>query len=304
MWFYIDLGLDGQDDMMNAIRHRCAMAHLPRWAVDEIDRFDPTAGARWRTLLRRALAGRSIYGPRRAEWQALEDKMIVDFLWDAAGIERAPSMILPVEFDALWAAHQQFDMGLGSVWVGDNRDGWHGGAKLLRWVRSRDDGTAAQDFLSERSDRVRVMPFLDGIPCSIHGWVFADAVIGFRPCEMLVFRREGSDQLCYAGAATAGPSEATRLQMNPPSGRAHSTAGGLSRFIYLGWRGDGRWIFTDGAESSVRRCTRPNGEGDVGLPLYLLHVHMAGEELISGQRNCSPWFGTVPRPILRFEACI
>ena len=51
---------------------------------------------------------------------------------------------------------------MGTVWVGDNREGWHGGAKMLRWVRSRSEGRAAQLFLAEHCDRVRVMPFLEG----------------------------------------------------------------------------------------------------------------------------------------------
>ena len=46
------------------------------------------------------------------------------------------------------------------------------------------------------------MPFLDGIPCSIHGIVFEDAVVALRPCEMLVLRRPGTTQLRYAAAAT------------------------------------------------------------------------------------------------------
>ena len=46
------------------------------------------------------------------------------------------------------------------------------------------------------------MPFLEGIPCSIHGVVFPDGVATFRPVEMVTLRRPGSNRLHYAGAAT------------------------------------------------------------------------------------------------------
>jgi hypothetical protein len=46
------------------------------------------------------------------------------------------------------------------------------------------------------------MPFLEGIPCSIHGVVFPGGVAAFRPVEMVTLRRPGSNRLRYAGAAT------------------------------------------------------------------------------------------------------
>ena len=58
-------------------------------------------------------------------------------------------------------------------------------------------------FLAARCDRVRVMPFLEGIPCSIHGVVFPGGVAAFRPVEMVTLRRPGGrGRLRYAGAAT------------------------------------------------------------------------------------------------------
>jgi hypothetical protein len=46
------------------------------------------------------------------------------------------------------------------------------------------------------------MPFLEGIPSSIHGIVCPGAVATFRPVEMVTLRRPGSTRLHYAGAAT------------------------------------------------------------------------------------------------------
>jgi hypothetical protein len=46
------------------------------------------------------------------------------------------------------------------------------------------------------------MAFLEGIPCSIHGIVFADHVAAVRPVEMVSLRPEGEPRFLYSGAAT------------------------------------------------------------------------------------------------------
>jgi len=46
-----------------------------------------------------------------------------------------------------------------------------------------------------------VAPFLDGVPCSIHGIVLPDGVADLRPVELLVLRGE-DDRFVYAGMST------------------------------------------------------------------------------------------------------
>ena len=110
--------------------------------------------------------------------------------------------VVPAEAAALRAAAGRLDQGAGTAWAGDARQGFHGGAFGLRWVRGEEDVVEAVAFLAARCDRVRVMPFLEGVPCSIHGVVFPDGVATFRPVEMVTLRRPGSNRLRYAGAAT------------------------------------------------------------------------------------------------------
>lgn len=45
------------------------------------------------------------------------------------------------------------------------------------------------------------MPFLEGVPCSIHGIVFDDYVVALRPMEMVVLRTE-TNGLFYAGCSS------------------------------------------------------------------------------------------------------
>jgi hypothetical protein len=148
------------------------------------------------------VAGRPCLAYRRPEWVALEDKAVIDEFWDRARIARVPSQIVPAEASALKRAARLLDQGSGTVWAADASAGWHGGADGLRWVRDRDHTDETIAFLSQRADRVRVMAFLEGVPCSIHGLVFDDYVAALRPVEMVTLRPEHGSSFFYAGVAS------------------------------------------------------------------------------------------------------
>ncbi|HET9560065.1 MAG TPA: hypothetical protein VFS70_23250 [Actinomycetota bacterium] len=193
-------------DVITEIRAAMRLLRLvPGEVVAALDRWDPERRALVLSPMFNELpeiAGRRVYGPRRAEWRRLEDKVVVDGLWDELGVTRAPSEVVAAEPAALRAAARRLDRGAGTAWAGDARQGFNGGAFCLRWVRDEEDAVEAVAFLAERCDRVRVMPFLEGIPCSIHGVVVPHGVATFRPVEMVTLRRPGSNRLRYAGAAT------------------------------------------------------------------------------------------------------
>lgn len=266
-------------DLMDGIR---AWLDVLRDPPDEarraIEAFDPDGRASVLQSLfggSQEVAGRPVFGARPRGWIALEDKTLVDAIWDASEVTHAPSRVVPVFDGALNEAAAELDEGQGTVWVADNRLGWHGGAQYLRWVRGPDDVADAVRFFDAAAHRVRIMPFLDGIPCSIHGMVFDDHVAAFRPCEMVVLRRPGSSQLHYAGPATSWePSTEDREDMR---GIARRVGDHLRRAV--GYRG----VFTvDGVMTAAGfRPTELNprfgGAIDVmarsaGLPLYLLHL--------------------------------
>jgi hypothetical protein len=208
----------GGGDMLSAMRSFLdATIEVPDEVAKKIDDFDPQRTARVIGPIfdhGRPLAGRSKYGARPEAWQRLEDKTVIDALWDEIGIPRVPSRVVDAELESLQAASEALPAELGHVWVGDNREGFHGGATRLRVVRDADDARRAAEFLGTHSDRARVMPFLEGIPCSIHGIVFPDYTARFRPCEMLVFRRPERMELHYGRAASFwDPPEDDRAQM-------------------------------------------------------------------------------------------
>jgi len=184
------------------------MADPPPAIVEAVERFDPD-----RTALvvfppfstSRELCGRAAYGARRPEWVAIEDKTTCDALFDAVGVRRPPNEIVAVERDALLAAAARLDKGAGTVWSGDARDGFNGGGIFVRWIRPDAEPAAIDEAVARfrgQCDHVRVAPFVEGIPCSIHGIVCADGVAALRPVEMVNLRAPGASQLHYAGAAT------------------------------------------------------------------------------------------------------
>jgi hypothetical protein len=174
----------------------------PRSVRSAVDRFDPDGSARVLApmfAVPETFLGRRLHGSRPTAWEMLEDKTAVDSVWDEAGVAHAPSAVVPLA-DAVTVAE---GMGgpQGTVWAADNSEGWHGGGELTRWVP---DGAIAERVVEEwggRIRRVRVMPFLDGIPCSIHGVVTGDAVAALLPVELLILRRKDRTGFVYAGVA-------------------------------------------------------------------------------------------------------
>jgi hypothetical protein len=138
---------------------------------------------------------------RPTSWVALEDKLLADDIWDEVGCSRAPSLVTPVEVQALRAASASLDRGDGVVWAGDARDGFNGGGEFVRWVATDEDAATATAFFAPRCDRVRVMPFLEGVPCSIHGVVMPGGTAVFRPVELSILRGPGR-RFVYGGLGT------------------------------------------------------------------------------------------------------
>jgi hypothetical protein len=214
----------GAPTVHESIRRAMALVRDPPQAVqDAVSSFDPEAGAltigSFLTEVPEML-GRPFLAWRRPEWIALEDKTTVDALWDRAGVERAPSLVVALERNALARATHAIDAGAGVVWAGDASRGWHGGAELTRPVRSRDDADFVFDAFAGRCREVRVMPFIEGVPCSVHGIVYPDYVVAVRPVEMVCLRRHDVPGFFYAGCATFyDPPDATRDQMRAATQR-------------------------------------------------------------------------------------
>lgn len=272
------LGTSGPGVMGGIRSFLRAMADPPDVLRAAVEEFDPdfeaiVVGPLFAEV--QHLLGRPVLGARPWAWQALEDKTTVDPLWDRAGVRRASSRVVDARRTTLLAAADEVDRGDGTVWAADNRSGWHGGAALSFWVDGRDGVDQALGQLALAAERVRVMPFLEGLPCSIHGWVFDDHVATFHPVEIIVLRDRDARRFVYAGVATTWRPDARRVaEMRDAADRV----GRLLR-DEVGYRG----VFTiDGvatADGFLPTELNPRyGAGmavqarTTGVPAYLLHL--------------------------------
>lgn len=226
-WWVLDLP---PMPLMEAIHSsEDALRALPDEVQAAVDRFDPDRTLRVLGAIfsdGRPVAGRRFWGARPAEWRALEDKITIDAVWDTVGIPRAPSEVVDLSEDALLAAAARVDLGAGTVWAGDASRGFHGGATYTCRVRPEAlrqpaEVERAAAHLRTRCLQARVMPFLEGIPCSIHGIVFPDHVVVLRPAEMVTLLRDtGVTGFLYARAATFwDPPVARREEMRDAARR-------------------------------------------------------------------------------------
>ena len=178
--------------------------HLPAPAAAAVAGYDPEHTGCWLVgpfVANDPIDDRPVVGGRPPAWLALEDKLLAEGIWSAVGAPHAEARVLPVDAETLRVASADVDEGAGVVWAGDARDGFHGGGDFTRWVATAEDRAAALAFFAPRCDRVRVMPFLDGVPCSIHGIVLPDGTAAFRPVELAILRAPDR-RFVYGGQGT------------------------------------------------------------------------------------------------------
>jgi hypothetical protein len=180
--------------------------HLPPAAMAAIEAFDPARQGVWFAspfvTTDEPIDGRPVAFGRPASFLALEDKTLADAIWEAAGVASAAYRVVPNDEAALAAATAELAGPLGAVWSGDARDGVNGGGNYVRWILDDDDQQTAAGFFRPRCDRIRVMPFVDGVPCSIHGYVLPEGTAAFRPVEIVSLRDVARRQFVYGGLGT------------------------------------------------------------------------------------------------------
>jgi ATP-grasp domain-containing protein len=197
------------DTVTEQVRARTRpLSRLSPEVVEAVERYDPDRGARWwmsPVTPNEPLLGRSVLSGRPATAAALENKVLVDDLLDAIAAPGPPSRTCGAGYHELTAATDDVLARSGAteaVWAGDNRDGVNGGGDYVRWIRTPDHARAAAEFFAAHCDRVRVSPYLQGVPCSIHGIVLPDGVVVLRPVELISLLRPLDGRFTYAGLGT------------------------------------------------------------------------------------------------------
>ncbi len=279
----VDLGFEhtAERGIMAGIRAAsAALATLPPAVRERVEAFDPAGEARVIGVLHddgRDLAGRRRWGASRPAWQALEDKIRILDLFREVGARLPPLRVVPGETDALLAAHRELAGEAGTVWAADDTEGWHGGAEGTWWVPDEAAARRRAEAVAGRFRTLRVTPFLEGVPCSVHGFVLPGGeTVVLRPAELYVLRRADRSGFEYAGAGTTWDP--------PPAGRRElrDLARRLGRLLHarLGFRGA---FVLDGVMTGEGfRPTELNprlgaslAAMDVPIPLDLLHNALA-----------------------------
>ncbi len=186
-------------------RYERLLQSLPEEVSAAVEAFDPEARALVIPidyLQAGRVAERAVYGARAESGIRLEDKTLIDALWDEAGLRRAPSRVVVLDSREPEAAYEALNRGRGVVLAGDAREGWHGAGEKTRWATTRQELSAVLAFLGQRCRHARVMPFLEGVSCSIHGLAFPDYVAAFRPVENVVLHPPGTTEFRFWGNAS------------------------------------------------------------------------------------------------------
>lgn len=198
------------DSLTDQVRARTRPAdRLTPQVVASVEAYDPDASAVWWTSPigpHTPLLDRPVFGGRPPQHIELEDKMLVDELLRAVGAPLSGAVTVPATPARLVAASRDVRAATGAdsvVWAGDARDGINGGGDFVRWVLTSDQARAASEFFASRCDRVRVSPFLEGVPCSVHGIVLPDGVVVLRPMELATLRDPEKGRFLYAGMGTS-----------------------------------------------------------------------------------------------------
>lgn len=269
------------DDVERQLARQAALHALSPEVQEAIDTFDPDGNA---VVLgdnfydASTLGGRTYLRPNRPEWTAWEDKVRAIELFAAAAV-RVPAMrVVDADVAALRSADGALDDGLGTVWSADTRSFPSSGGTDVRWVRDEQDADAAAAWFAARAERVRVMPFIPGVPCSIHAAVTPDGIAVLRPVEQLVLVTEGG-RFLWAGASTwwEPPPDAfddIRAQARRVAAALHERCGYLGLLSLDGILGEEGFVATEvnprwGA--ALAAIAAPLARV---LPLRLLHTAM------------------------------
>ena len=221
------------------------LSELPPSLSRVIDAFDPDRRAVLlcvENLGIHTVQGRPVYGPQPARCARVESKGAADAWFDRAGVARLPSAILELADPELRRASRALDRGDGVAWSGvdDALVQPASGARLVRRVRTAAEADEAHATLSEGCARVRLAPFVEGIPCGVNALVFPDGV----PSALLRLRR------LLAAPSRGRRSDPWRHAAN--RGRARRTPG-LPRSLHRRRRAGSRRVLADRDQCTSRR---------------------------------------------------
>ncbi len=270
-----------------------ALGDPPSSVLDELDAWDPDRTGRFLIppiVPGRPIARREVFGGRPSAWAALEDKLAILDVFADAGLITAPAEVVDLdEGRAAVDTHRRLAGPHGSVWAVDNSNGMHGGAAGTHIVGSEPEAIELALRLAGDHERIRIMPFLNGVPCSIHGVVLDEVTVTGRPNEMLMYVDETNPRFHYCRFANHWDP--------PPADREAMTAAAVAVGDTLRVLVDFRGVFSlDGVLTTDGfRPTEINPRYGMALPFELsladgekVNVMLLDKAIIAGAVSPDP----------------
>ena len=163
---------------------------------------------------------REVHGWRRPEWSRWEDKTEIDSRLKAIGIATPKSKIVSLEKAESIQWPSQLDEGYGLIIARDSTDGYLGDSQQLRWITNKAQFVKTLVEFRGGTKKIRIAPFVPGVPCSILGLVADTGVAVFDPIEIITLRSRKSRRLIFCGSSTRWrPKRAAILEMRKITSR-------------------------------------------------------------------------------------
>ena len=214
---------------------RHVLNNPPTHVLAAVDSFDPEGTAlvlnATPTASDAKVFGRDVIGGRSLADESLEDKTLCGAIFEAAGLRTPPEEVVSADSKSLRDSVLRLDRGAGVVISADASQGMNGGAAKVWWVRPGTDPSTVFREVAAAGERARVMPFLEGQPCSIHGIVTDRGVLVLRPVELCMLRPAGGHRFVQAGISTWwDPTSAQRDEMRTAARRVGEALAGEHRY--------------------------------------------------------------------------
>lgn len=149
-----------------------------------------------------AVCGRAVHGRRLPSWAVWEDKTLVDKLWEQAGVATAPYQVTSLDEELILERARDMDQGAGVVLAMDSSTGHRGDSLGLAWVHDAGQVSAVVRDWRGLTNKVRVTPYLTGVPYSVLGLVTASGVAVFDPIEIVTLRSDRDRRFVFCGSST------------------------------------------------------------------------------------------------------
>lgn len=150
--------------------------------------------------------GRAIINARPKLQEQYESKLISEQILSTVMDRKELTRIMGISHRNFYGQCSQIDLGDGIVLSGDSSTGPGTAGSHVWWVTNSAQAVNAVKHLRSNGGMVRVMPYVRGIPASMHGLVLADGLITCPPMQLINLLRSSDGHVATrfftAGSAT------------------------------------------------------------------------------------------------------